>query len=527
MKKKFLSFLFAVCLILPCAFIMTACGDNPPPDDNPPAGSTGSLIMEVIPQQDIWLLRADANHYLEDGAEMIEDGNYSIWFADYYDKDTLEVLYDGETISTLTLLETPGYEDKVFGLNVRKIATFSLPEFDPGDHNLTIDVKEEELNIKFVSDGQVFSEDELEVLSDWYFPNNNDRDFASVIDDEEFVIKTTYNNIKGGLGENNGIVYDCKKPMGYYDEYAIFKAVNPNYATGNIAKENPTDYSQKLIIDAQPNDFTFDTRDIELTFYKERLGLANLFVGGDNADKKIFSYYKDDVSMGDPGSCEYFLPTRQFDLNVYIEEYPNVDLSNIEVYIHDTKMEIKTDPNKGNQKYFTIPAGKMPIDYAIDRCLHTYDVKNFYVDIRNVDVSNANFITTFNVTTNNNIETSASGPIYFFKDGASYYIPNRGVVASFGFSSGEASCRPTSVKFNGTTFNLSSYVYKSTSVPVWDWTGDEPNAYKDSTDRFYYYHTTIGGKPVEITVAFNDYGEISNFGLHFTLTESTNIKFIF
>ena len=63
---------------------------------------------------------------------------------------------------------------------------------------------------------------------------------------------------------------------------------------------------------------------IELTFYKERLGLANLFVGGDNADKKIFSYYKDDVSMGDPGSCEYFLPTRQFDLNVYIEEYPNV-----------------------------------------------------------------------------------------------------------------------------------------------------------------------------------------------------------
>ena len=98
MKKKFLSFLFAICLILPCAFILTACGDNPPPDNSPPEGTTGSLIMEVVPQQDIWLLRADANHYLEDGAEMIEDGNYSIWFADYYDKDTLEVLYDGETI---------------------------------------------------------------------------------------------------------------------------------------------------------------------------------------------------------------------------------------------------------------------------------------------------------------------------------------------------------------------------------------------------------------------------------------------
>ena len=159
MKKKFLTFLMAVCLILPCLFLITACTNEPPDDPPSPPGSTGSLIMDVIPQNEIWLLKADANHHLEEGAEFVEDGNYSIWFADYYDKDTLEVLYDGETISTLTLLETPGYEDKVFGLNVRKIATFSLPEFDPGDHNLTIDVKEEELNIKFVSDGQVFSED--------------------------------------------------------------------------------------------------------------------------------------------------------------------------------------------------------------------------------------------------------------------------------------------------------------------------------------------------------------------------------
>lgn len=33
MKKKFLTFLFAICFMLPCAFIMTACGGNPPPEE--------------------------------------------------------------------------------------------------------------------------------------------------------------------------------------------------------------------------------------------------------------------------------------------------------------------------------------------------------------------------------------------------------------------------------------------------------------------------------------------------------------
>lgn len=32
MKKKFLSFILAICLIIPCAFALTACGNNPPPE---------------------------------------------------------------------------------------------------------------------------------------------------------------------------------------------------------------------------------------------------------------------------------------------------------------------------------------------------------------------------------------------------------------------------------------------------------------------------------------------------------------
>lgn len=37
MKKKFLSFVLAICLLVPCAFIFTACGENPPPEDPPTA----------------------------------------------------------------------------------------------------------------------------------------------------------------------------------------------------------------------------------------------------------------------------------------------------------------------------------------------------------------------------------------------------------------------------------------------------------------------------------------------------------
>ena len=40
MKKKFLSFVLAICLILPCAFALSACGKNPPDEPTGLAGKT-------------------------------------------------------------------------------------------------------------------------------------------------------------------------------------------------------------------------------------------------------------------------------------------------------------------------------------------------------------------------------------------------------------------------------------------------------------------------------------------------------
>ena len=43
MKKKLLSLIFAICLILPCTFTLSACGENPPP--NEPVTLAGKTIV--------------------------------------------------------------------------------------------------------------------------------------------------------------------------------------------------------------------------------------------------------------------------------------------------------------------------------------------------------------------------------------------------------------------------------------------------------------------------------------------------
>ena len=48
MKKKFLTFLFAICLILPCAFMLTACGTNPL--DIPTQKDYNADIQEILPE---------------------------------------------------------------------------------------------------------------------------------------------------------------------------------------------------------------------------------------------------------------------------------------------------------------------------------------------------------------------------------------------------------------------------------------------------------------------------------------------
>lgn len=48
MKKKLLSFILAICLIMPCVFIFSACENNPP--DVPPQKDYNADIQEILPE---------------------------------------------------------------------------------------------------------------------------------------------------------------------------------------------------------------------------------------------------------------------------------------------------------------------------------------------------------------------------------------------------------------------------------------------------------------------------------------------
>ena len=526
MKNKFLNFLFVLFLILPCSLIITACKNDPPPDTQPPEGSTGSLTMNIEPQNDFWLTNVNAQHYLDPGAEIIENETYAIWFADYYNKDTLQVLYDNEPLSTLTLLPTPGYEDKNIGINVRKIATFSLPQFNPGEHEVKILLKDEDLEIKFVSDEQSFTSDELEALSTFTLPLEDNIDFASIMD-TDFTIKTSYIEITNGISDDIfGIPYNCSKRLGYYILPALFKpaTMNPSLMVPVHFFDHTGGYDFAFTIDAFDSNFTFTNKTIELTFRKEGLNLSTLGLCGENEYSSIFTFVDGENEYQNAINPHYWAPTNANDIKVYLEPYAGVDFSNVEVYIYDTKMTLYEDAEKGNKKYFTIPAGKLPVDYCPnDKTRLSFHY--FEINVENLDLSQSNLITNFNCTANNSsILTVADSQKYFVYNGIKYFTPNQ--QANVTISTEGNNVRPTSVIFNGTTFDLRDYVYENLSIPVGS-SDSGLDAWRDENQSHYTYKLTIGSKPVYLAVSFNEDGTIQSITISFTLTGSTTAEFIF
>ena len=544
MRKKFLTFLLMVCLIVPCAFLLTACGGDGDKSSgggsggggngNPPAGSTGSFEININTESDedegVWLLQADATECFGN-YDAVEDGNYSIWLADFYDKDTLEIKYDNTPVD-VTFCEIPGYENKTFGLNPRKIATFSVPSQVLGDHVLDITVEEEELELKFVSNGQELTDDERAVLDNWYFPaEGEDVTFASVLD-SEFRLKATYSKLNRAGSEDElwGIPLACKKKIGYYKDYVIWMGVDENILTGAQYYAGTGDYEYSLMVNYFRDEYGsmqgYPTREIELTFYKDNLQLAVLEVSGENWASEILTIVdgEEEYNMGTYIGHNWS-PVNENDIKIYLEPYAGVDLSNVEVYINETKMTLNVDPEKNNKKFFVIPKGTLPIDYYNADKFQQGKSEDFEVILKNVDISNANLISDFSATTNSSsVESRFSGVCYFVKDGVTYYKPNADVWV--GYEAGEQTVKPTSIKFNGTTFDLSSYTVKNMSVPEGD-SYSGLDAWRDNNGKFFDYNVTIGSKPVHISVTFNDDGTISHFLASFKLTGSTNVKIMF
>lgn len=535
MKKKFLTFLFAICLIIPCALIMTACNNGNPPPTDPPPGGTGSLIVGEGTERDVAFLHADAQN-IDDMIDL-QDGRYSVWIADYFDMTTLKVYYDEEQVD-LTYCNLDGYEQRVLGLDMRKIATFSIPVNQTGDHVVSYTVEEEEITLTFVSPTEGFTEAELEVLSDWYL-TDADKSFSEIID-TDYELKTTFTQLTRCYTEflDNDIQITCGKPIGYYKYPAQFDVVSdePDYSSASIYAGG--EERNQYVISVMPFvlEQGFADRNIQLTPRKEHLRLSSLSITGDNAWAEILmTYYEDgDPNWNVPGN-KVWNATNDEPVRVYLNERAGADLSEIQVYIYETLMELKVDELNENKRYFEIPVGALPADYyELKPNTINYDqATTFEVIIKNVSITENYFATEAKISAHSSINTSLLPDKYYVENEVVYYITGRKTDATFFFGEG-SSLRPQSIKFKDNTTNrvidISDYVYINTDVHE----GSEEDGFDawryaanaQKSEWWYNYKIKIGEKDAVLTILFDKYDSIFTMSLNFVYTGNTEIELI-
>jgi len=511
MKKKLLTFLFAICLIIPCALIMTACnsGGNPPPSDPPSSGSSlnikGTNDYVIVTPADV----VDYNNYDIEAT----DGRYAIWLADFYDKDTLEVCFDETPLTLTSCVDSSWYYDRTISLNMRKIATFSIPTDYTGEHNINVSVEEQELTVRFVTNDQEFSEEELNILNDYHITSLGGRTFRDMMLND-YRLYTTYSQLVTQPFNNHGIEFTGDERLGYYVSHQIIKAVDPSLEIhNNYHKLTGHNYSYSFVInsDTNFNGFAgFESTNILLTFDKENLKVSNFYFTGNNLDNEILSCKVNGTEIAEDQwiSTLSWKPTDDGDIKLYIEPYAGVDLSNVEAYVNDTKMTISIEDGK---KYFMIPEGALPIEYIVDdgdMVDFMYEAKTFNISIKNINILPASDLFTNLTATSNNSEITAgiSTKVYYISEdnNVTYYIPNEYTSAYFTFNGNNI--RPVKVIVDGQTINLSEvHTTKNSTITIEiQDTGNGILSWKDeNNDNLYYHQVGMDDNAIVMVIEFN------------------------
>jgi len=508
MKRKLLTFLFAIFLIIPCAFIVTACdsGNPPTPPQNPP-GNSYTINFQGI--EGTWITEEDADSPFSSNIfEYESNKTYALWLSDIYNKNSLQVYLDSTALS-LDFLPDPDYEERVITESPRKIATITIPSVSDGIHDITCSVEEEELTVKFVGSIDDYTSAQRSILNNWCLPLAEGKSFSELIG-TDFTITTTYTELR-----STGIPYTCNKRFGYYLQYAIFQTVESEYlaTVRYMGGEEKNEY----IFNVDPF-LGFVSKDIELVFNTEALNKNSLSVDGLNANSYIMHYVDGDEGF----HSNYAWPTEnENDIKIYLEPYAGVNLDAVEVYIYETKMNLQND---NGQKFFTIPKNALPIDYyngtVENLLLHNTFGDKFIVTIKNVVVDeSSNLFTKFIVNnTNPNVTVSETVTEYYTnEEGVTYYMPNNLAVLSFGF---ETSIQNASIVINGQTILLDSYI-----VPNPDLTETENDDAYRTGDNYSYFNV----EPIinSLYVTFDEDDNITSMIIDFYASDDTTIEIIF
>lgn len=378
MKKKILLFLFSLCVLLPSAFMLTACSRMNVEFDLPERGVTLSPI-DSDNNAKTWTVYGKFT-------EVHRNKTVAVWLEDWYDKDTLKVYIDDNELqltSALSAEEETEYDNKKIGTTNRRVATFVVPGDLKGNHKLRVEVQEEKLNIKFHSVDM--TEENKSILSTYKLVSNDDSngvDFLTLITDEryaDYVLQLPFTDLImnfDGISSRNGLKYTCTEKMGKYNGYYFLTPYNTETGEAydistvddslpvppvrcdarGIVNENcfAMHISPNGDVEIGDNDrFTieFESRDIDLTFDTNSLRYTQRYITGKNAFNSILSRE----------TIEKDLKDNDKDVKVYFNQPDGVNFDNLEVYIYDTQMPVRSD-NKG--KYIVIPKDVYPIDYC-------------------------------------------------------------------------------------------------------------------------------------------------------------------
>lgn len=251
-------FLLSLCLILPCTFLFTACGeDNNTPPTSPSNNSTSFTIKEStygINFTTVDCTTFEADEPCDELFDFSESCDVAVWVADYLDKDTLKICLNEDELDLTPLTVDDDYTTRNLSTRFRKIATFTWDVGrmkSPGENELIVTVDEVEIDINFVSNGQTFTDEEKAILDDWCITDAGGQSLLSLMDSNQS-LKITYRKLvdyylEVSVEEDDGhtycdsdIRYTCKKPMGYYVEDYFFKMVDPQLYIGHIENQKQT-----------------------------------------------------------------------------------------------------------------------------------------------------------------------------------------------------------------------------------------------------------------------------------------------
>ncbi len=559
-------FLLSLCLILPCTFLFTACGED---NNNPPTSPSNNQTSFTVKDSTygINFTTVDCTYFNPDEPcdeffDFADSGEVAVWVADYLDKDTLKICLNEDELDLTPLTVDDDYATRNLSTRFRKIATFMWDVGrmkSPGENELIATADEVEIDINFVSNGQTFTDEEKAILDDWCITDAGGQSLLSLMDSNQS-LKITYRKLvdyyleesvvedDGYVYYDSGIRYTCKKPMGYYVEDDFFKMVDSQLYISHIEKPKADHKNFSVTIYRMGeghNELSLPTN-IDVTFNKDKLCLAGLTLSGTCTlkDCEILSIYNGNTEIG---QYNPWYATNENDIKVYLEPYSGVDFSNAEVYIYNTKMELKIDTNN-NKKYFVIGKGKLPVDFYTNT--ETYHLANheFEVELKNIVISDDSpLYTTLDLNiTSQKAEGYLDVPIYYMEEYFTdedcpipqykiYYKPTSDLERShlylYNFEE-----KPSKMTINGKEIDLSDYVklnFKITnSQGMSDTETQKLDSYyypanEDNTSFWYYYKVTSNGINLLIHLLIYSDGSIDAMSIYFAITTNTTVSLYF